>query len=310
MGKKKIVAETGAGQHGLASSTVAAKFGLECVVFMGAKDAARQRPNVFWMEKLGASVSEVKFGGQRLKDAVNAALKYWITNVEDTHYLLGSALGPHPFPEINRFFQKVIGEEIKEQIIEQTKKLPDYIIACVGGGSNSIGAFNAFLDDKNVNLIGIEAGGKGKELGKNAIRLQSGKAKGKIGVVEGYKSYWLLDEHGQVADTSNISAGLDYAGIGPMHAYLNDIGRVKYESASDDETLSAVKLLASTEGVLSALESAHALAYAIKIAPTLDKEEVIVVNISGRAEKDIFILANALKDEGFYDFIRDYGKSE
>ena len=277
---------------------------------MGAKDAARQRPNVFWMEKLGAEVSEVQFGGQRLKDAVNAALKYWITNVRDTHYLLGSALGPHPFPEINRFFQKVIGEEIKEQIVNQVEKLPDYVIACVGGGSNSIGAFNTFLEDSSVELIGIEAGGKGKGLGQNAIRLKDGKASGKVGVVEGYKSYWLLDDNGQVADTSSISAGLDYAGIGPIHAYLNDIGRVKYESASDNETLEAVKLLASTEGVLSALESAHALAYAIKLSPTLSQEKVIVVNISGRAEKDIFILANALKDQGFYDFVSNYSKGK
>ena len=302
MGKKRLVAETGAGQHGLASSTVAAKFGLECVVYMGAKDMARQRPNVFWMEKLGAKVVSVEFGGQRLKDAVNAALKDWITNVQSTHYLLGSALGPHPFPEINRYFQNIIGQEIKSQLLKQAGRLPDYVIACVGGGSNSIGAFNAFLDENKVKLIGVEAGGVSKELGQNAIRLETGK----VGVVEGYKSYWLLDEDGQVADTKSISAGLDYAGIGPIHAYLKDIGRASYVSANDKEALNAVEVLARTEGVLPALESAHAVAHAIKLAPTLNKNEIIVVNLSGRAEKDIFILAKELKDQAFYDFLKDF----
>ena len=302
MGKKKLIAETGAGQHGVASATVAAKFGLECEVFMGARDMARQRPNVFWMEQMGAKVTGVTFGGQRLKDAVNAALKHWITHVETSHYLLGSCLGPHPFPEINRFFQEIVGREIKAQFAEMIGGLPDYIIACVGGGSNAAGAFSAFLEDPEVALIGVEAGGKGPDSGEHAIRFNNGK----IGVVEGYKSYWLLDDNGQVSNTHSISAGLDYAGVGPLHAYLKDCKRAEYTYATDSEVKDAVKSLATKEGILSALESAHALAHAIKIAPTLSADKSIVVNLSGRAEKDIFILAQSLKDKEFYSFLERY----
>ncbi|MFN8390371.1 MAG: tryptophan synthase subunit beta [Bdellovibrionota bacterium] len=306
MGKKRIIAETGAGQHGLATSAVSARFGFECEVYMGARDVARQRPNVFWMEQFGARVHPVKFGGQRLKDAVNAALKDWITNVKTSHYLLGSCLGPHPFPEMNRFFQAVVGQEIKEQIKAQTGALPNYVIACVGGGSNALGAFDAFLKDKSVALIGVEAGGKGIRSGKHAVRFHGGKT----GIVEGYKSYWLLGDDGQVADTHSISAGLDYAGIGPLHAQLRDLKRVQYSSATDDEALKAFQLLASHEGILPALESSHALAHAVRIAPTLSKKKSIVVNLSGRAEKDIFILARHLADEQFHDFLRSYLKEK
>ncbi len=304
MNKQRLIAETGAGQHGLATATVAAKFGFECVIYMGALDVARQRPNVFWMEKLGAKVIPVEFGGKRLKDAVNAALKDWITNVRTTHYLLGSTLGPHPFPEVNRYFQSVVGHEIKLQMQEATGKLPDYVVACVGGGSNSAGAFNAFLPHKRVKLIGVEAGGKGPNSGAHAIRLRSGR----IGIVEGYKSYWLLDDNGQVADTHSISAGLDYAGIGPLHALLHDQGRVTYTYALDKEVLHAVELLARTEGIFPALESAHALAHTVKLAPGLARSKTIVVNLSGRGDKDIFILAKHLADENFFDFLREYAK--
>ena len=250
----------------------------------------------------GASVSPVEFGGKRLKDAVNAALKDWITNVRDTHYLIGSCLGPHPFPEINRYFQKVIGKEIKRQIIEQTGRLPDCVIACVGGGSNSIGAFDAFLTEPSVKLIGVEAGGLGIKNGRHAARFHGGRQ----GVVEGYKSYWLLDEFGQVADTHSISAGLDYAGIGPLHALLRDKGRVEYTYAKDNEVLKAFTMLSSSEGLFPALESAHAVSHAIKLAPKLSSRKSIVVNMSGRGEKDIFILARNLGDDSFKEFLQDY----
>lgn len=305
MGKKRIIAETGAGQHGVATSSVSAKFALECVVYMGAIDVARQRPNVFWMEQLGAKVIPVHFGGKRLKDAVNAALKDWITNVSDSHYLLGSCLGPHPFPEMNRFFQAIVSREIRGQMKEQCGKLPDYVIACVGGGSNAVGAFNEFLDEKKVKLIGVEAGGEGIRPGKHAARFRGGE----VGVVEGYKSYWLQDEDGQVANTHSISAGLDYAGIGPLHAHLRDLGRVDYTFALDRDVIKAFQLLASEEGILASLESSHAVVEAVRLAPTLPKSKTIVVNISGRAEKDLFILARAIGDEPFREFVSSYGKT-
>ncbi|MCL4153669.1 UNVERIFIED_CONTAM: hypothetical protein GTU68_024330 [Idotea baltica] len=307
MGKKRIIAETGAGQHGLASATVCARFGLECVVYMGATDVARQRPNVFWMEKLGAKVVAVEHGGKRLKDAVNAALKEWIARVEDSHYLLGSCVGPHPFPEINRFFQSVISREIRSQMIEETGKLPSYVIACVGGGSNAAGAFDAFLTETSVKLIGVEAGGKGVASGEHAARFSGGR----LGVVEGFKSLWLQDDHGQIANTHSISAGLDYAGVGPLHAFLSDVGRVQYTQASDDGVLEAFSLLAKNEGILSSLESGHALSEALRLAPTLPKDESIVVNLSGRGDKDLFIFAKHLgekdcRDEKFFEFLRSY----
>ena len=309
MGKKRIIAETGAGQHGLATATVCAKFGLECVVYMGAIDVARQRPNVFWIEKLGAKVVAVEDGGKRLKDAVNAALKEWISTVRDSHYLLGSCVGPHPFPEVNRFFQSVISREVKEQTQAMIGGLPSHVIACVGGGSNAAGAFDAFLTDTEVELIGVEAGGKGIESGEHAARF----AGGRLGVVEGFKSYWLQDEHGQVANTHSICAGLDYAGVGPLHAYLHHIGRVKYTQACDEQVLEAFTLLAKNEGILSALESGHALAEAIRLAPNLSKDKSIVVNLSGRGDKDIFIFAKHLGennsgDQKFIEFLKSYVK--
>lgn len=302
MNKRRIIAETGAGQHGVATSAVCAKFGLECVVYMGARDVARQRPNVFWMEQLGSTVVPVQFGGQRLKDAVNAALKDWITNVTTSHYLLGSCLGPHPFPEMNRFFQRVVGDEIRSQMLELTGRLPDVVIACVGGGSNALGAFDAFLEEKKVTLVGVEAGGHGVRSGKHAVRLQGGQP----GVVEGYKSYWLQNEDGQIAETHSISAGLDYAGIGPLHAHLHDVGRVHYTHATDKDVLKAFSMLARTEGIFAALESSHAVAEAIRLAPTLPRTKSIVINVSGRGEKDIFILAKHLADSSFTDFMRNY----
>ncbi len=302
MGKKRIIAETGAGQHGLATSSVSARFGFECSVYMGAVDVARQRPNVFWMQQLGANVLPVEFGGKRLKDAVNAALKDWITNVRTSHYLLGSCLGPHPFPEINRYFQRIVGEEIKSQLFEITGSLPDVIIACVGGGSNAIGAFDAFFSDSKVELVGVEAGGLGPKSGKHAIRFAGGRA----GVVEGYKSFWLQNEDGQVAETHSISAGLDYAGIGPLHARLREIKRVRYSYATDKEVLEAFSLLARTEGIMPALESAHAVAEAIKLAPKLSSKKKLVINVSGRGDKDLFILARNIKEKGFMKFLRSY----
>jgi tryptophan synthase beta chain len=312
LGKTRLIAETGAGQHGVATATVAAKLGFSCTVYMGEVDVARQRPNVFLMEQLGATVVPVAFGSRTLKDAVNAAIKDWIENVGDTHYLLGSALGPHPFPTMNRDFQSIIGKEIKQQLNEQEKILPDYLIACVGGGSNALGAFTEFINEQSVKLIGVEAGGKGKEKGENAIRFETGPARnashsvagGKVGVVEGYKSYFLQDGDGNIEKTHSISAGLDYAGVGPELAYLRDNHRVEFVSASDKEVLEAVQVLAKTEGIIPALESAHAVAHALKLAPTLSKEKIIVVNLSGRGDKDLFILTKAFKDQKFYEFMK------
>lgn len=299
MGKTHLIAETGAGQHGLATATVAAKMGFSCTVYMGAVDVARQRPNVFWMEKLGAKVVPVTYGSQTLKDAVNAALKDWISSAEDSHYLLGSVVGPHPYPTMTRDFQAVVGKEIKQQLYKEEGKLPDYIIACVGGGSNAMGAYTEFLKDKSVKLIGVEAGGRGKKKGDNAARFQGGS----VGVVEGFKSYFLQDDDGQLQLTHSISAGLDYAGIGPELAYLYDTKRVDFVSALDSETMEAFDMLAHYEGIIPALESSHALAYAIKLAPTLSKNKVIVVNLSGRGDKDLFIVASATKDKSFYEFL-------
>lgn len=301
MGKKRLIAETGAGQHGVATATVAAKFGFSCIVFMGEVDIARQRPNVFLMEQLGAEVIPVNFGSKTLKDAVNSAIKYWIENVEDSHYVLGSVVGPHPFPTINCDFQSIVGKEIKQQIKESEGKLPDYIIACVGGGSNAMGAFNKFLKEK-VTLIGVEAGGKGKKIGEHAVRFPTGS----IGVIEGYKSYFLQDKDGQLQPTHSISAGLDYPGVGPQLSFLHDSKRVEFTSVTDQEALDATRILAHSEGIIPALESAHAVAYVIKLAPKLSKEKIIVINLSGRGDKDIFILAKAFKDKKFYQFLADF----
>ncbi len=306
MGKKRLIAETGAGQHGVATATVAAKFGFSCTVYMGEKDMARQRPNVFLMEQLGAEVVPVGSGQKTLKDAVNAALKDYIENVETTHYVLGSVVGPHPFPTINRDFQSVVGKEIKKQIMEEEGRLPDYIIACVGGGSNAMGAFTDFLKDSSVHLIGVEAGGKGKLVGGHARRFLGGT----VGVVEGYKSYFLQDSDGNLQKTHSISAGLDYPGIGPELAFLQKKGRVEFTSATDFDALEAFKLLAKLEGLIPALESAHAVAYVVKLAPKLRKDQIIVVNLSGRGDKDLFIVAKAFKDKNFFEFLKDYLKEE
>lgn len=300
LGKKRIIAETGAGQHGVATATVAAKFGFECTVYMGEVDIARQRPNVFLMEQLGATVVPVSFGSKTLKDAVNAAIKDWIENVADTHYVLGSVLGPHPFPTMNRDFQSIVGREIKKQAKEIEGKLPDVIIACVGGGSNAMGAFSVFLKEKSVRLIGVEAGGRGTKVGEHASRFQGGT----VGIAEGYKSYFLQDTDGNLQKTHSISAGLDYPGIGPELSYLFDQKRVEFVSVTDKEALEAVRLLAIQEGIIPALESAHAVAQALKLAPKLSKNEVVVVNLSGRGDKDLFILARAFKNKKFYEFLK------
>lgn len=302
MGKKRIIAETGAGQHGLAAATVAAKFGMECVVYMGEVDYNRQKPNVFSMEQLGAKVIAVQFGNKTLKDAVNAALKDWIENVEDSYYMLGSVLGPHPYPSITKYFQSVVGKEVRNQIKEKEGRLPDVMIACVSGGSNAIGIFSEFLKEKSVKLIGVEAGGRGKGAGQNAIRFD----KKTVGIVQGYKSYFIQDSDGQLLPTHSISAGLDYAGVGPEIANLFDKGRVQMTSATDNEVIEAYRMLSRTEGIIPALESSHAVSEAIKLAPTLPKDKIIVVNISGRGDKDLFIVAKALKDKKFKQFLKEY----
>lgn len=282
MGKKRIIAETGAGQHGLATATICAKLNLDCTVYMGKKDYIRQAPNVFWMEKLGATVIAVEEGGQILRDAINAALRDLITDPENTHYLLGTVCGPNPYPSMNTFFQKIIGEEVRKQC----PVTPDYLVACVGGGSNAMGVFYEFTDDPDVQMIAVEAGGKGVDGDEHAARFQGGS----VGVAEGFKSMFLQNEDGQLKETHSISAGLDYSGVGPQLAYLEEEGRLKFTYATDDKVLEAHQMLASTEGIFPALESAHAVAEAIKLAPTLSPEKTIVINCSGRGDKDIFIL--------------------
>ncbi len=300
MGKKRLVAETGAGQHGLATATVAAKFGFECEVFMGLVDIKRQRPNVFWMEQLGAKVSPVTTGSMTLKDAVNEAIRNWIETLDTTHFLIGSVLSAHPYPVIVRDFQSVIGKETLTQIKQMEGRLPDYLIACVGGGSNSIGLFYPFLEYESVKMIGVEAGGTGTGPGKHAARF----AKGREGIIEGYRSLFLQDKEGQSLETHSIAAGLDYIGVGPEHAYLNSVGRVTYESATDKQVIQALKLLIKTEGIIPALESSHALVKAIELAPELTKDKIIIVNLSGRGDKDIFLIAEALDDKEWVSFLR------
>jgi tryptophan synthase beta chain len=292
MGKSRIIAETGAGQHGVATATVCALFGLKCVVYMGTEDIRRQNPNVYRMRLLGAEVREVDSGSRTLKDAINEALRDWVTNVADTYYLLGSALGPHPYPLMVRDFQSVIGREARAQMLEREGRLPDALVACVGGGSNSIGLFYPFLGDEGVRMVGVEAGGSGAELGQHAARFnQSGG--GRPGVLQGTLSYVLQDERGQIASTHSISAGLDYPSIGPEHAYLHDAGRVEYVSASDEEALAAFQTLSQLEGIIPALESAHAVAHALKLARDMSHEQVILVNLSGRGDKDVQSVADA-----------------
>jgi tryptophan synthase beta chain len=286
MGKKRIVAETGAGQHGVASATAASLLGLECVVYMGVVDIARQEPNVFRMKLLGAEVRPVSSGTQTLKDAINEAIRDWVTNVRDTHYLLGSALGPHPYPTIVRQFQSVIGSEAREQMMMDAGRLPDTVIACVGGGSNAIGVFSGFVDDEAVELIGVEAGGSGIVSGKHAARFGD-PSKARIGVIHGTRTYVLQDEDGQIAETHSVSAGLDYAAVGPEHAMLRDKERAFYTSATDEEALQAFQTLCRTEGIIPALESSHAVAEVIKRAPKMKKDQIILVNLSGRGDKDL-----------------------
>ena len=286
MGKRRIVAETGAGQHGVATATVCALFGLECVVYMGAEDMSRQALNVFRMKLLGAEVREVNAGSRTLKDAINEALRDWVTNIAGTYYLLGSALGPHPYPLLVRDFQAVIGQETRQQILAKDNRLPDVLIACVGGGSNSIGLFYPFLADESVRMIGVEAGGRSHELGQHAARFNVNGG-GRPGVLQGTMSYVLQDEQGQIAATHSISAGLDYPSIGPEHAFLHDAGRVEYTSVSDAEALQAFQTLSRLEGIIPALESAHAVAHALNIAGDMKKDQIIIVNLSGRGDKDV-----------------------
>ena len=293
MGKHRIIAETGAGQHGVATATVCALFGLECVVYMGAEDMRRQELNVFRMRLLGAEVRSVDSGSRTLKDAINEAMRDWVTNVRTTHYLLGSVLGAHPYPTMVRDFHRVIGEEARKQILQAEAKLPSAIIACVGGGSNAIGIFHAFLNDPGVALIGVEAGGRGHSLGEHAARFNS-QGGGSPGVLQGTYSYLLQDSAGQVALTHSVSAGLDYPAIGPEHAWLHDQGRAEYVSADDKEALDALRQLAHLEGIICALESAHAVAECIKRAPKMSASDVVIVNISGRGDKDIGILRENL----------------
>ncbi|MBL5766191.1 tryptophan synthase subunit beta [Heyndrickxia sporothermodurans] len=283
MGKKKVVAETGAGQHGVATATACALLGLECIVFMGAEDIQRQKLNVFRMELLGAEVRSVEQGSGTLKDAVNEALRYWVSHVEDTHYILGSVVGPHPFPQIVRDFQSVIGKETRKQILEQSGSLPDAVVACIGGGSNSMGMFYPFINDEDVKLYGVEAGGSGIDTGKHAATLTDGK----IGVLHGTMTYLLQDQYGQIEEAHSVSAGLDYPGVGPEHSFLKEKGRVTYTSITDKEALEAFKLLTKSEGIIPALESSHAVAYAVKLAKEMSKKETMVICLSGRGDKDV-----------------------
>lgn len=290
MGKTRIIAETGAGQHGVATATVCALFDMPCTVFMGAEDVERQSPNVFRMKLLGAEVIPVTSGSGTLKDAMNEALRHWVAHVEDTYYLIGTVAGPHPFPEMVRDFQSVIGQELRAQMMEKEGRLPDHLVACIGGGSNAMGLFHPFLDDHDVAMIGVEAGGHGVDTDKHAASLNGGS----MGILHGMRSYFLQNEDGQITEAHSISAGLDYPGIGPEHAYLHDLKRVNYVSVTDDEALEAFQLLAKLEGIIPALEPAHAFAHLVKIAPTLPKDDIIVMNLCGRGDKDIFTVAEKL----------------
>jgi tryptophan synthase beta chain len=302
MGKTRVIAETGAGQHGVATATMAAKFGFRCTIYMGEVDVARQRPNVFWMERLGAEVIPVKEGTQILKDAINEALRDWVTNMDDTHYVLGTACGPHPFPEMVSYFQSIIGKEARKQILEEENRLPSRIYACVGGGSNALGIFSGFFDDP-VELVGAEAGGKGLESGHHASRLAS--KDGSVGVAQGYKTYFLQDPEGQMKQTHSVAAGLDYVGVSPILSSLREEGRVRFEATTDQEVLDALSLTLKKEGLVPALESAHAFAQAFKEVSGLPEEEVIIINQSGRGDKDIFTIADALEDPTWRAFIQE-----
>jgi tryptophan synthase beta chain len=302
MGKTRVIAETGAGQHGVATATMAARFGFTCTIYMGEVDVDRQRPNVFWMERLGAEVIPVKDGSRALKDAMNAAFRDWITHMDETHYVLGTACGPHPFPMMVTYFQSIIGKEARKQIIEKEGGLPKRIYACVGGGSNALGIFSGFLEDP-VDLVGVEAGGRGLETGQHAARLSSEDAS--VGVAQGYKTYFLQDGDGQMKETHSVAAGLDYVGVSPILARFRDEGRIRFEAATDEEVLDALSLTMKKEGLIPALESAHAFAQAFKEAPDLSRDDVVIINQSGRGDKDIFTIAHAYADPTWRQFIQD-----
>ena len=301
MGKKRVIAETGAGQHGVATATMAARFGFDCTIYMGEVDVARQRPNVFWMEKLGATVVPVKDGSRTLKDAINEAFRDWVTNMDTTHYVFGTACGPDPFPEMVAWFQSIIGIEAEKQIKEQHGGLPDRVYACVGGGSNAMGIFKGFLEHEEVELVGVEAGGKGIDTEEHASRMVGDRAT--PGVAQGYKTMFLQDTDGQMLDTHSIAAGLDYVGVSPILADLGEKGRVRFEAATDTEVLEALQLTMRREGIIPALESSHAFVQAIKEAPTMSRDQAIIINMSGRGDKDIFTIAHAFDDPSWKEFI-------
>jgi tryptophan synthase beta chain len=301
MGKTRVIAETGAGQHGVATATMAAKMGLRCTIYMGAVDVERQRPNVFWMQRLGAEVVPVADGARVLKDAINAALRDWVTNMDDTHYVLGTACGPHPFPEMVAYFQAIIGQEARQQIMKQESRLPAKVYACVGGGSNAVGIFQSFLDDA-VELVGVEAGGKGLETGRHAARLSFRDARS--GVAQGYKTFFLQDQDGQMRETHSVAAGLDYIGVSPILADFWKRGRIRFAAVTDQEVLEAFNLVLKKEGLVPALESSHAFAQAFKELPRLSKADCVLINQSGRGDKDIFTIADALQDPQWTEFIK------
>ena len=301
MGKSRVIAETGAGQHGVATATMAARFGLDCVVYMGALDVERQRPNVFWMEQLGAEVIPVTDGTATLKDAINAAMRDWAESMENTHYVLGTTCGPHPFPEMVSYFQSLIGEESRSQMMEMTGRLPDRVYACVGGGSNASGIFLPFLSDQEVSLVGVEAGGHGIDSGEHAARF----AGGSVGIAQGYKTYFFQNDEGQMKHTHSIAAGLDYIGVSPILSHLHDQGRVRFCASDDDSVIEATRLLIRKEGIIPALESSHAFAGVIGEADQIEEDEIILVNLSGRGDKDIFNIAEAMQDEKWQQFLRE-----
>ena len=308
MGKKRVIAETGAGQHGVATATMAAKFGFDCTIYMGAVDVARQRPNVFWMEQMGATVVPVEKGQKTLKDAINECMRDWVESMDDTHYALGTACGFHPFPEMVSYFQKVIGQEARKQLSERLGgKLPDKVFACVGGGSNAMGIFQGFLNDKEVELVGVEAGGKSMLPGMHASRLAEG-SNATMGV-SGYKTKFLQNKDGQMQDTQSCAAGLDYVGVSPILAHLDDIGRVRHVAATDEAVIEALKLTMQKEGIIPALESSHAFAGAYAEAASMPKDSVILINQSGRGDKDIFTIGDALKDPKWFEFLKQKGAS-
>jgi tryptophan synthase beta chain len=306
MGKKRVIAETGAGQHGVATATMAAKFGFECTIYMGEEDVHRQRPNVFWMEKLGARVVPVTAGAKTLKDAINEAFRDWVTRMDDTHYVMGTVCGPHPFPEMVAWFQSVIGREAREQALKYAGRLPSAVYACVGGGSNAMGIFQGFLDDHEVQLVGVEAGGKGIDSGMHAARLAGEDAS--PGIAQGYKTMFLQDGDGQMMDTHSVAAGLDYVGVSPILTDLRDRGRVRFESATDSEVMEALSLTMRREGIIPALESAHAFVRAYGEAGDFSPEEAVIINMSGRGDKDIFTIAHAFDDPSWKEFIREKGR--